>query len=397
YEPFWFRTFRYIRLEIKTEKVPIVLLSFDYRETGYPLELTETAKKKADKLRRMAEEDTSDPDGDCLSSGFWWKLWEISLRTLKRCMHDTYMDCPFYEQLQYAMDARTEILYTYAISEDDRLAKQCMNAFRTADRADGLLNCSAPDVGENVIPGFPIYYIGMLYDHMKYFQDKDWISGHLPLVEGILDFFHRHLDARGLVMRVGGVNDGKGFWSFIDWTKEWDAANGVPKAVFYGPVTMESFLYLYGLLMAKELFRFAEREEMFEERAEKLKEALRSFCMDEEGVFLDGPGIRMYSQHCQVFAVLTDTVSIKEGAGLLRKTLEEKDRFSQCSVAMRFYLFRALEKCGLYDLTKELWKPWRKMIGQNLTTCAEDELGGRSDCHAWGSLFLYEFMSLFEV
>lgn len=391
YEPFWFRTFRYIRLEIRTENVPLVLRSLAYRETGYPLELKETAKKKVEKLQQMAKGETPGLDMD---RGFWLKLWEISLRTLKRCMHDTYMDCPFYEQLQYAMDARTEILYTYAVSDDDRLAKQCMNAFRLSDRADGLLNCSAPDVGENVIPGFSIYYIGMLYDHMKYFGDREWICNHLSVVEGILNFFHRHLDARGLVERVGGVNDGNGFWSFIDWTKEWDSTDGVPGAVLSGPVTMESFLYLYGLQMAAELFRFAGREETFKERAEKLKEAIQSFCMDEEGVFLDGPGVQMYSQHCQVFAVITDTVSLEKGGGLLKRTLKEKEKFSQCSVAMRYYLFRALEKCGLYDQTKELWEPWKKMIEQNLTTCAEDELGGRSDCHAWGSLFLYEFMSL---
>lgn len=31
-----------------------------------------------------------------------------------------------------------------------------------------------------------------------------------------------------------------------------------------------------------------------------------------------------------------------------------------------------------------------KMVKDNLTTCVEDGVNGRSDCHAWGSLILFE-------
>ena len=38
YEPFWFRTFRFVQLRIKTGAGPLTLQHFDYQETGYPLE-----------------------------------------------------------------------------------------------------------------------------------------------------------------------------------------------------------------------------------------------------------------------------------------------------------------------------------------------------------------------
>ena len=68
-----------------------------------------------------------------------------------------------------------------------------------------------------------------------------------------------------------------------------------------------------------------------------------------------------------------------------------RDRdYAQCSVAMAYYLFRALEKCDLYEYTGELWEVWRNMVRNHLTTCVEDPVGQRSDCHAWGALALYE-------
>jgi len=37
----------------------------------------------------------------------------------------------------------------------------------------------------------------MLEDHMMYFGDKDFLRGHLGAVDGILEYFRRHLDGRG--------------------------------------------------------------------------------------------------------------------------------------------------------------------------------------------------------
>ena len=62
YEPFWFRTYRFIGLEIQTGKEPLKMTGFDYLETGYPLEV-------------KTEVTTSDES--------LVPIWDISLRTLK--------------------------------------------------------------------------------------------------------------------------------------------------------------------------------------------------------------------------------------------------------------------------------------------------------------------------
>lgn len=377
YEPFWFRTFRFVRLEIKTKEEPLILKKFNYTETGYPLEVQTKAEASDDRFA---------------------KIWEISERTLRCCMHETYEDCPFYEQLQYAMDTRAQILYTYAVSADDRLARRCMEDFRRSQRYDGLLNCATPRYDASVIPGFSIYYILMLYDHMMYFGDRELLEDHMPTVERILQFFHRNRNPKGYVEKIGGLNDGKArFWSFIDWAVEWDRTTGIPPAILKGPVTMESLLYILGLQKAAKIAEYLDRKEqsrLFLERAEKVQDAVRTFCTGKNGMLQDGPGIEEYSQHTQVFSVLTDTVRGEQAKQNLRETILHKENYPQCSVAMAYYLFRALEKTDMYELTESYWDIWQRMIDKHATTCVEDEVQERSECHAWGALILYELPSV---
>lgn len=80
YEPFWFRTFRLLRVEINVGPKPIELVSFDATQVNYPMALKASWKEP----------------GDAHSE----KIWEVSIRTMRNCMFDGYSDCPFYEQLQ---------------------------------------------------------------------------------------------------------------------------------------------------------------------------------------------------------------------------------------------------------------------------------------------------------
>ncbi len=285
------------------------------------------------------------------------------------------------------------MLYTYAVSGDDRLALKCMDDFAASLRPDGMVNCSAPNYETNVIPGFGIYFIGMVYDHMWWFGDTERTRRYWPVVERVLSFFECRLNERGLVSKIGDVNRPGQFWSFIDWTAGWDSTDGVPPATKQGPITMESLLYILGLQYAAELADFLalpEQAQRYRTQAAHVQKAVNRWCVDENGWYLDGPGVAQYSQHCQVFAVLTDTASPEQGRENLQRTLEHPEQFEQCSVAMCWYLFRALERCGLYRYTDRLWNIWREMPAQHLTTCPEDPLLSRSDCHGWGALALYE-------
>lgn len=80
YEPFWFRTFRVLRLEISVGSGSVDLVSFEATQVNYPLTV------------KGSWNEQDDPDSE--------NIWQVSLRTMRNCMFDGYSDCPFYEQLQ---------------------------------------------------------------------------------------------------------------------------------------------------------------------------------------------------------------------------------------------------------------------------------------------------------
>ena len=160
---------------------------------------------------------------------------------------------------------------------------------------------------------------------------------------------------------------------------------------------METLLYIYGLQHAARLAAYIGRNgeaERYRKMAQRAGSAVMKYCRGRNGMITDGPGVEEYSQHVQVFAILTGLVSPEEGRIHLQKTIVHPDDYAQCTVAMRFYLFRALEMTGLYACTDRYYETWRRMIRLHCTTSIESETYARSECHAWGALILYELPSV---
>lgn len=367
WQTFWFRTFRFVRLEIVTSHSLLRLKKCTYTETGYPL--------------NIEGEFTS---SDSMSE----KLWEISVRSLRRCMHETYEDCPYYEQLQYIMDTRLQALFTYCISKDDRLARKAIHDFHSSLTPEGLLQARYPSMMRQIIPGFALHWIFMLDDHFQYYGDFDLIKRYRPTMDAVLDWFDRKIDMQGLVSNTG-------YWSFVDWVQGWDQ-DSIPKANRRGPLTVYNLMYAAALHTAARLNEATGRRGVAEEyrmRAEGIVKQVRTSCWSEEKMlFTDGPGIDEYSQHTQVWAVLGDAISGIEAKKLMTRMLEAD--ISKVSYAMSFYLFRALEAVGLYDNVNKLLGIWRELAKLNLTTWVEDPVTQRSDCHGWGAVPIYEFSAM---
>ena len=81
FRPLWWRTYRYLQLEIETSDEPVTVEGITATATGFP-------------FVRKAQFDAGVPELN--------QILDVGWRTARLCAHETYMDCPYYEQLQYA-------------------------------------------------------------------------------------------------------------------------------------------------------------------------------------------------------------------------------------------------------------------------------------------------------
>src|SRR6185295_19130287 len=168
FEPLWWRTFRFLEITVATRDAPLTLHGLQLHETGYP-------------FTQMAVFHSNDAQLD--------RIWEIGWRTLRVDAHETFMDSSYWEQLQYTGDTRLEMLISYAVSGDPRLARQAIEAFAESDVDGGLLQGAYPSRLSNVIATFSWAWIGMLSDWALEQPDTAFLVKHLPRMRRALHWF----------------------------------------------------------------------------------------------------------------------------------------------------------------------------------------------------------------
>lgn len=370
YTPFDMRVFRYVRVMIDTQDTPIEWRGISFEMVGYPLEIVGGCKAESAEVQQ---------------------LYDISLTTLERCMLDTYIDCPYYEQMQYTLDTMIEALLTYQVSADDRLVRKALLDFHSSLRPDGMIAGDAPASFDQIIPIFSVFFFDILYYHYLYHGDREVVHRYLPTLMQILGYFERRIDPKdGLVANTG-------YWLFVDWVDEWRANHGSPVS------DPKEKIYLYSSMISYAMERmvfFCQEDglpdlaQRYRQERKHLIDSVRTASWDETAAYYKThPTETAFSQHAQLWAVLGGCVTGEEAKRLMRRCMQDKQLLS-CSYSMSFYLFRAIERAGIYDEFPNKWNPWLNLLPYHLTTWPEDTVSQRSDCHGWSAVPLYELVSM---
>ncbi len=367
----WWRCGRFLELVVQTGAEALTLERLELTETGYPLPGKMRFAASDDRLADVAR---------------------IAIRSLQMCAHETYMDCPYWEQLMYVGDTRLQALVTYVLTRDDRLPRAALRHFDDSRLPSGLTQSRYPSRVTQIIPPFALWWVGMVHDYALWRDDAALVRDLLPGVRAVIDGFARFFNPAGLIEAPAG-------WNFMDWAPEWHS--GVPPAGERGVSGSINWLYVGMLERAAQLEEwFGEPE--FGARQRRLARALAArldatFWDVGRALYADDLAHGHFSEHTQCLAVLSGHLRAERTPALADRLVHD-GRLTRATIYFSHYLFETYTQLGRIDALYERLALWFDLSARGFTTTPEMPEPTRSDCHAWGAHPLYHmFASLLGI
>jgi len=352
--PHHWRAAKFLRLRVSAGEEAVALEGFRFAPCHYMLDTTPFECSDA----RLGD------------------VHEVSLHTLKLGMHETFQDCPYFEQLQYIGDGALNAQVAMLAGGAYRAVRQMLLHFDWSRVPEGWTQCRYPSRLEAVIPAQSLDWIGAIHAYGLQSGDLETVGEVWPGARVVLDAYRRHTNDAGLPEELP-------FWNWIDWCPGWK--RGVPPGVEAGPVVSHAGKYGIALREGMAIAEWLGDGETFaclQDRYETLRAAARAtfwngryFC---ENVRDTGYGSRIGN----AYAALAGFAKGEELASL-RDALAG-DALVDCSYFGYYFVRRALWELGGCDLAAEL-APWFHMLDLGLTTWAEDTVFWRSLCHGWSA------------
>ncbi|RYE13628.1 MAG: alpha-rhamnosidase, partial [Sphingobacteriales bacterium] len=329
FSPFSYRTYRYLQLIVQTRSAPLTIDSLYGTYTAYP-------------FKQNAVINTDDAEIK--------KIREIGWRTARLNAYETYMDCPYYERLQYIADTRVQAMVSIYESGDDRLVRNALDLMDQSRTPEGVTLSTYPNTGFQIIPGFSLWYIGMLHDFYMYRNDNDVIKNKLPGVRGILNFFSKYQGSDGSVVKPP-------YWNYVDGPIKGPNSGawfiGIPPLGSDGCSAITDLQLLWAFQWAATLENALGSKEsaaLYTQNAARLKQTIQTKYWDSgRKLYGDTKERNTFSQHVNALAILTDLVSDTDKPAFAQRIVDNNSNLIQCNIYFKYYLHQALVKGGLGD------------------------------------------------
>ncbi len=364
FAPLWWRAGRYLQISIVTESEPLTIESIAFDETGYPFDVTCTMESSDARLADVAR---------------------VAIRTIQTGSHETYMDCPFYEQLMYVGDTRIEALMTYIMTPDSRLPRKALELFDQSRSVKGLTASRYPSRHGQTIPPFSLFWIGMAHDYALWRDEGAFVKSLMPGVRSVIDAYFGFINADGLVQEPQG-------WNFMDWVPAWPG--GVPPNGSKGVSSVLNWQFVYALKLAVDLERWFGDAHYADRYAEAIAalvpRLMEAFYDPLRCLFADDKDHAHWSEHAQCLALLSGELP-PQVAQQVGEELCCAPNLERSTIYFTHYLFETYRQLRRIDLVFDRLALWFGLEAIGLKTTIEQPEPSRSDNHGWGAHPLFHY------
>lgn len=343
--------------------------------------VVESVECKSVSSVRMDDVETIKSDDDLIK-----RLDLVSLRTLHNCMQDVFEDGPKRDRRLWLGDLRLQALANYATFKNYDLVKRCLYLFAGQTKDNGQVSACLfiePKfiIDDTFLLDYSMFFAAALLDYYKASNDWDTFRELSGCAFRQMEIAAESFDSQNL------IQNGEGFWAFIDWTDGLDK-----QAAMQG-------VYIYCAKKAQEiagLLGDAENEKRWKNEADEKTSAALCYLFDkEQGLFVSGQD-RQLNFASQVWMVLAGVVKGDEAAAVLKKVMDVDPEKGMVSPYMNHHFVEALLVCGLKDKALDyLEYYWGGMLKLGADTFwelynpknpSESPYGSsivNSYCHAW--------------
>ncbi len=326
------------------------------------------------------------------------KIYNLCVNTLRLCMMEHYVDCPWREQCLYAFDSRNQMLCGYYAFENGNAeyARSNLKLMSEDRREDGLLSICYPCGVDLTIPSFSLYYFLAVREYIEHTRDVKFAEEIYDKLLSILQPF------------VGNIQDGllckfsdACHWNFYDWSSYLSGDLHGEKGT--GPDLIINALFIIALQNLRIIDELIGREFTYSDLMESISiNTKQTFFREEKGLFaLTAQG--------EEFTVLGNSLAILTGLAdnqTRQKICEQivKGNLIECSLSMKAFKYDALlatdtEKYREFVLSN-IREDYQVMLDAK-TSAVWETLDGASAfgnagslCHGWSAIPVYYFHKL---
>jgi alpha-L-rhamnosidase len=358
FRTYWWRAGRYVRLVIETRSEPLTLHRLCLLESRMPLENQSNFTSSDASLQTIIP---------------------IAVRGIQMCAHETYMDCPYYEQMMYVGDTRLQMLTAYTMSAEDRLNQRALELFDWSRQETGFVLERCPSQPKQLSCTFSMIWVLMLRDYAWWRNNPAFMRDRIKGMRCMLEEFKALPDTHApLLPALPG-------WSFMDWVEGMSFVNNPgPEASVSAVVNL---LFLHMLDAAADLEASLGEPHLADYNrrwAARVAQAVdRLFWDEQRSLFADDREHSQFSEHSQSLALLSGRFPARDARCF--ESLVTAPDLVRTTVYFSHYLLETFARFGRGDLILNKLDFWREMAGMGLKTPIESPEPTRSDCHAWSS------------